>query len=96
MKEFKGILLYTRKEKALINWINKARLFNIDSINSFINGLMNDYDAVINSLKYEFSNGVVEASVNKLKIVKRIMHGRCSFGLLKSKAIRLEISRHFN
>ena len=96
MKEFKGILLYTRKEKALINWINKARLLNIDSINSFIKGLMNDYDAVINSLKYEFSNGVVEASVNKLKLVKRIMHGRCSFGLLKSKAIRLEYSRHFN
>ena len=44
MKEFKGILLYTRKEKALINWINKARLLNIDSINSFIKGLMNDYD----------------------------------------------------
>ena len=44
MKEFKGILLYTIKEKALINWINKARLLNIDSINSFIKGLMNDYD----------------------------------------------------
>ena len=96
MKEFKGILLYTRKEKALINWINKARLLNIDSINSFIKGLMNDYDAVINSLKYEFSKDVVEASVNKLKLVKRIMHGRCSFGLLKSKVMRLEISCHFN
>ena len=51
MKVFKGILLYTRKEKALINWINKARLLNIDSINSFINGLMNDYDAVIKFIK---------------------------------------------
>lgn len=91
MKEFKGILLYTRKEKVLINWINKARLLNIDSINSFIKGLMNDYDAVINSLKYEFSNGVVEASINKLKLVKRIMYGRCSFGLLKSKVMRLEL-----
>ena len=57
---------------------------------------MNDYDAVINSLKYEFSKDVVEASVNKLKLVKRIMHGRCSFGLLKSKVIRLEFLRHFN
>ncbi len=96
MKEFKGILLHTRKEKALINFINKARSLNIDSINSFINGLMNDYDAVINSLKYEYSNGVVEASVNKLKLVKRIMHGRCSFELSKSKTMRLEFLRDFN
>lgn len=51
MKEFKGILLYTRKEKALINWINKARLFNIDSINSFIKGLMNDHDRINQFIK---------------------------------------------
>lgn len=96
MKEFKGILLKTKKEKALLNWINKAKALNIESINSFINGILNDYDAILNSLKYEISNGVVEASVNKLKLVKRIMHGRCGFGLLKSKVLRLEFLRHFN
>ena len=96
IKEFKGILLKTKKEKALINWINKAQNLNINSINSFINGLTNDYNAVLNSLIYEVSNGVVEATVNKLKLVKRIMHGRCSFELLKFKTMRLEFMRHFN
>lgn len=96
MKEFKGILLKTRKEKALINWINKAKTLNINSINSFINGITNDYKTMVNSLKYEFGNGVVEAHVNKLKLVKIIMHGRCSFGLLKSKTMRFEFIRHYN
>jgi hypothetical protein len=45
--------------------------------------------AIINSMKYQYSNGVVEASVNKIKLVKRIMHGRCSFDLLKSKTFHL-------
>lgn len=55
--------------------INRAKILNINSINSFINGVTNDYKAVINSLIYYFSNGVVEAAVNKLKLVKRIMYG---------------------
>lgn len=55
--------------------INREILLNINSINCFINGVTNDYKTVINSLIYDFSNGVVEAAVNKLKLVKRIMYG---------------------
>ena len=40
-----------------------------------------------------YNNGLVEGSVNKLKVVKRIMYGRNSFELLKGKRLQLEL-RH--
>jgi transposase len=41
----------------------------------------------------DYNNGLAEGSVNKLKVVKRIMFGRNSFKLLKSKLLRLELKR---
>ena len=96
MFEFKGIILNNKSEKALSIWFKKAKKLNLDCINTFIKGCYNDMPAIINSIKYQYSNGVVEASVNKIKLVKRIMHGRCKFYLLKSKTLRLEILRKFN
>ena len=96
MFEFKGILLRNKSEKALSVWFDRVEKLKLSSINSFIKGCHNDMPAIINSIKYQYSNGVVEASVNKIKLVKRIMHGRCSFDLLKSKTLRLEFLRIVN
>ena len=96
MYEFKSILLKTKSEKALSSWFNKAGNINLECINTFIKGCYNDMPAIVNSIKYQYSNGVVEASVNKIKLIKRIMHGRCKFDLLKSKALRLEFLRKIN
>lgn len=76
---------------ALESWIKKAAIDNFSHINSFITGIRKDYDAVKNSILYQESNGVVEASVNKLKLIKRIMYGRCSFGLLRLKTLMISI-----
>ena len=76
---------------ALESQIKKAATDNFSHINSFITGIKKDYDAVKNSILYQESNGVVEASVNKLKLIKRIMYGRCSFELLKSKTLMIGI-----
>lgn len=68
----------------------KAKKLKIEGLNSFIKGLELDYEAVLNSIKYLESNGLVEVSVHKIKKVKRIMHGRCKFELLKSKILLCE------
>ena len=47
-------------------------------------------DAVKNAIIYDYNNGLAEGSVNKLKVIKRIMYGRCSFALLRSKILNLE------
>ena len=41
--------------------------------------------AIVNSIKYDYSNGVVKVSVNKIKLVKRIMHGAVVLKLWNSK-----------
>ena len=89
MFEFKGILL-KKSEKVLSAWFNRIEKLKLNYFNFFIKGFYNDMPAIINSIKYQYSNGVVEASVNKIKLVKQIMHVRCSFELLKSKTLRLE------
>ena len=74
---------------ALESQIKKATTDNFSHINSFITGIKKAYDAVKNSILYQESNGVVEASVNKLKLVKR--YSRCSFELHKSKMLMMSI-----
>lgn len=69
---------------------------NIAEINSFINGIRRDIDVVKKAIEMDYNNGLAEGSINKLKVVKRIMFGRNSFELLKVKLLRLELRHHFN
>ncbi|RAZ95180.1 hypothetical protein DK853_31310, partial [Klebsiella oxytoca] len=34
---------------------------------------------------FPYNNGLAEGSVNKIKVIKRIMYGRNSFDLLKAR-----------
>lgn len=92
---FKEILKQKNVTK-LDKWILEAKKFNNSYINSFINGLLRDIDAVKNSIIYEYNNGLAEGSVNKLKVIKRIMYGRNKFELLRNKIIYLENSKKIN
>ena len=64
--------------------------------NSFINGILRDIEGVKNSIIYDYSNGLAEGSVNKIKVIKRIMYGRCNFETLRKKILILERLRKFN
>lgn len=50
-------------------------------------GLSQDLEAVINAIVSDLSNGFVEEINNKIKMVKRVMYGRCKLPLLKEKLI---------
>ena len=89
-------LMFARRADALDAWMKSAKRFGIDEIDSFINGISADLDAVKNAIRFEYNNGLAEGSVNKLKLVKRIMYGRCSFGLLRNKILQREFSRNIN
>lgn len=73
-------------------WIGEAKQLEINEINSFINGINRDIDGVKNAINYSYSNGLAEGSVNKIKVIKRIMYGRCNFSTLRSKVLLLEKS----
>lgn len=78
------------------NWIQRASYLNNRYINSFINGLTRDITAVKNAITYDYNNGLAEGSVNKLKVIKRIMYGRNSFDMLYKKILWLEKRRVIN
>ncbi|MEG0857727.1 MAG: transposase [Terrisporobacter sp.] len=89
LTEFKDMLLKNNHEK-LDFWITKVKDLKISELNSFINGLQNDYESILNAIKFDYSNGLAEGNVNKLKNIKRVMYGRNSFKLLRHKIIMLE------
>ena len=94
-KSFKETL-FAKKTGDLESWIEECRLLEIEELDSFVNGIERDKDAVKNAIEFDYNNGLAEGSVNKLKVIKRIMYGRNSFELLKSKLLRLELKRKIN
>ena len=79
------------KSEELETWITQALSLQIDEVETYVNGLLSDIDAVKNAIKYKYNNGLAEGSVNKIKLTKRIMYGRNSFELLKAKLLLNEI-----
>jgi transposase len=89
VNEFKHMLKSKNVEK-LEEWIEKASNLKIRKIDKFVNGLKRDIQAVRNAIIYEYNNGLAEGSVNKLKVIKRIMYGRNKFEMLRQKVLFLE------
>ena len=86
VKAFKETL-FAKKPDELEKWLSEAEALKIDQIDSFVTG---------KAIELDYNNGLAEGSVNKLKVVKRIMYGRNSFELLKGKLLRLELKRKVN
>ena len=68
-------------------FINKYSSCGIVPLESFAKGLLNDIDAVEYAVSTEWSNGFVEGINNKIKMVKRVMFGRCNRALLEAKVL---------
>ena len=86
INEFNEII-YAKHDEKIDGWLNKIEKFNIPELQTFVNGIKNDIEAVKNGIKMKYNNGLAEGSVNKIKVIKRIMYGRNSFDLLKAKVL---------
>ncbi len=80
-------IVYAKKYEELEAWMEEARLLEIPEVDSYLNGMEKDLIAVKNAIKYNYNNGLAEGSVNKIKLIKRIMYGRNSFEMLKAKIL---------
>ncbi len=85
-KDFCNVI-FSKKPTKLDEWINAAQKYDIPELQTFINGIKKDITAVKNGIIYSYNNGLAEGSVNKIKVIKRIMYGRNSFELLKAKVL---------
>jgi transposase len=78
-------LMKERDFEAFDLWLTKGARCGLPDLETFTQGLQNDYEAVKSSLIFPYSNGPVEGQINRLKFVKRSMYGRGSFELLRSR-----------
>jgi len=95
LKEFHRIV-FSQKGVELDAWIETASSLTIDELDTYLNGLRSDLNAVKNGIEQKYNNGLAEGSVNKIKLTKRIMYGRNSFQLLRAKLLLNEFYYKIN
>jgi hypothetical protein len=71
----------------LDGWITAVETDDQPDLHSFVRGIKRDYDAVLNGLTMAWNSGIVEGNVNRLKMLKRQMYRRATFGLLRKRVL---------
>ena len=66
-------------------WLEEALSCGVAGFETFAMGLKREQAAVEAALSLPYSNGQTEGQVNRLKMIKRQMYGRASFGLLRRR-----------
>jgi transposase len=78
-----------RREKqveALPSWLASAQTSSVRELRQFAQGIVRDRAAVEAAFSRAESNGIVEGTVNKLKLMKRMGYGRARFPRLAKAA----------
>ena len=71
-------------------FIEKYKNSDLKELSRLASGLEKDLSAVENAIASPLSNGFVEGTNSKLKMIKRTMYGRCGKELLTAKLILLK------
>jgi transposase len=80
-------MLRQRDVAALEGWLEDASTSGIGAFKHFAASLRRDEAALRAALKQPWSNGQLEAQVNRLKVIKRISYGRAKFDLLRRRVL---------
>ncbi len=80
-------LVRERDAAAFTAWLQSAQRSGLPEMQEFARVIERDRAAVENALQYEWSNGVTEGHINKLKLLKRSMYGRANFDLLRRRVL---------
>jgi transposase len=76
-------MVRARKDAELDDWLTAAETCSVRELRQFANGLRRDYAAIKAALTLPWSTGPVEAQVNRVKLVKKMMYGRANFDVLR-------------
>ena len=83
-------MLAARHAEDLDGWLKSALSLGSPDVDSFVNGVTRDIDAVRNAIATQYSNGLAEGSVNKIKRIKHTMYGKAGFDTLRTKTLMYE------
>jgi transposase len=82
-----GLVMRERSSDMFNGRLRSATQSKLKEFESFARGPSEGYEAVINALGYDWSNGQLDRQVNRLKLIKRQLYGRAKFDLLKARAL---------
>jgi predicted transcriptional regulator len=85
--DFRDMMNNEFTPRPLSLWIKEVRKLKIRELNDFVRMICLDREAVENAVDMPWSNGLLEGTVNKIKVIKRIVYGRASCKLLKLKLV---------
>jgi transposase len=77
-----------RRGEDLEAWMSEAMHSGVTAVARFARGLQDDLRAIKAGLTLEWSNGVTEGHVHRLKLVKRQGYGRAGFALLRQRVLQ--------
>jgi len=85
-----GFLAIVRERRGadLESWMAETINSRLEALARFAQGLREDLAAVTAGLTLEWSNGVTEGHVHRLKLVKRQGYGRAGFALLRQRVLQ--------
>jgi transposase len=69
-------------------WMAEVARSGIEALARFARGLQDDLSAITAGLTLEWSNGVTEGHIHRLKLVKRQGYGRAGFALLRQRVLQ--------
>ena len=82
----KKIEIFEKQNLSLLYlFVERYQNSSIKELASFAKGLNSDISAIENAVASDLSNGFVEGTNSKIKMIKRTMYGRCSKKLLEAK-----------
>lgn len=84
IREFR-VIFEKGYQSLLYSFINKYKESSVKLIKKFAESMEKDLEAIENAVSSPLSNGFVEGTNSKLKMVKRTMYGRCGCRLLAAK-----------
>jgi transposase len=79
------VMVRERRGADLKAWMAEATHSGIEELARFARGLQDDLAAVKAGLTWEWSNGVTEGHIHRLKLLKRQGYGRAGFALLRQR-----------
>jgi transposase len=80
-------MLRQRRGQEFETWVSAVEASHIPELRRFAHSLLRDKDAVVAGLTLSYSNGPVEAQIQKLKLIKRSMFGRAKLPLLRLRLL---------
>ncbi len=78
-------MVRSREAGEFEGWLEESLSCGVKGFETFAMGLQREQPAVEAALSLPYSNGQTEGQVNRLKMIKRQMYGRASFGLLRRR-----------